>query len=153
MKKFAPLALAFALTLLCSGLALAMDMNHGDMNHGEMKADGMTAHESMEAMEMNLKMMQKDVDAMRDPAARAEAMKSMDRHMTDMHHGMAGMEGHAEKSGNADMAASMKRLNKEMMGTMKGMGLMRKDADKGLSMMRGGLDKMEKTVMKMKGMM
>jgi hypothetical protein len=51
------------------------------------------------------------------------------------------------------MEASMKQINKDMMTTMKGMGLMRRDADKAVSMMNQGLDGMEKTMVKMKGMM
>lgn len=148
MKKTTTLAVALAMTLLFSGLAFAMDMNHGDM-----KAGDMTTHESMQVMRDNLDMMKKDVAAMKDPAQRQAAMKAMNGHMTDMHHGMAGMEAHAKKSGDHKMEASMKQMNKDMMTTMKGMGLMKKDADKGMSMMNEGLDKMEKTMMQMKGMM
>jgi hypothetical protein len=148
MKKTTTLAVVLAMTLLFSGLAFAMDMNHGDM-----KAGDMTTHESMQVMRDNLDMMKKDVAAMKDPAQRQAAMKAMNGHMTDMHHGMAGMEAHAKKSGDHKMEASMKQMNKDMMTTMKGMGLMKKDADKGMSMMNEGLDKMEKTMMQMKGMM
>jgi hypothetical protein len=148
MKKTTTLAVALALTLLFSGLSFAMDMNHADM-----KAGDMAPHESMKVMEQNLQMMKKDVAAMKDPAQRQAAMKAMNGHMTDMHHGMAAMEAHAKKSGDQKMEASMKQINKDMMTTMKGMGLMRRDADKAVSMMNQGLDGMEKTMVKMKGMM
>jgi hypothetical protein len=158
MKKITTFAVALALTLMLSGLSFAMDMNHGDMkagdmNHGDMKTGEMSGHQSMQAMQENLDMMKKDVAAMKDPAARQEAMKAMNGHMTDMHHGMAGMEAHAKKSGDHKMEASMKQMNKDMMTTMKGMGMMKKDPEKGMSMMNEGLDKMEKSMMQMKGMM
>ncbi|MGE4423071.1 MAG: hypothetical protein AB7D39_12300 [Pseudodesulfovibrio sp.] len=148
MKKTTTIALAFALTLLLSGLAFAMDMNHADM-----KAGDMTMQESMKVMKENLQLMHKDVAAMKAPAGRAEAMKAMDTHMTDMHHGMAGMETNAKKSGNQKMEASMKQMNKDMMTTMKGMGVMKKDADKGMELMMDGINKMEKTMSTMQGMM
>ncbi|AMK10798.1 hypothetical protein [Pseudodesulfovibrio indicus] len=148
MKKVTTATLVLTLTLLVSGLAFAMDMSHGDM-----KAGDMTPAQSMKVMEENLQMMKMDVEAMKDPAGREAAMKAMDKHMTDMHHGMAGMEAHAKKQGDAGMQAHMSEMNKEMMTTMKGMGVMKKDADKGMSMMMEGINQMEQTMSKMKGMM
>lgn len=148
MKKCTTITMALALTLLMSGLALAMQ-DHGH-DHGHMKAGDMGLHESMKVMEDNLHMMKKDVEAMKDPANRKAAMGSMDKHMTDMHHGMAGVEHHAKANHDKHMEASMKQLNKEMMTTMKGMGVMKKDAGKGIKMMMDGINKMEKTIGMMK---
>lgn len=149
MKKLTTITMVFALTLLVSGFAFAMK----DMDHGDMKAGDMSVHESMKVMEDNLHMMKKDVETMKDPAKRKAAMGSMNKHMTDMHHGMAGVEHHAKQNNDKHMQASMKQLNKEMMTTMKGMGVMKKDADKGIKMMNDGIHKMEKTIEKMKGKM
>lgn len=148
MKKMTTVTLTLALTLLVSGLAFAMDMDHGDM-----KAGDMSVHESMKVMEDNLALMKKDVDTMKDASQRKAAMGAMKKHMTDMHHGMAGVEAHTKMNHDAKMEASMKQLNKEMMITMKGMGLTKKDADKGIPMMMDGINKMEQTVKKMKSMM
>ena len=161
MKKLTILTLALAASLLLSGLAFAgnMDMSHGDMNHGEMKGGDMKGEgamapmEAMKSMESNLEMMKADVAAMKDPAKREAAMGSMNKHMMGMHHGMSAMESHAQSSGDAGMQKGMKELNMGMMETMKGMGMMKKDADAAMPMMNGGLDKMESTLDRMKGMM
>lgn len=154
MKKLTTITMAFALTLLVSGFAFAMkDMDHGDHgDHGSMKAGDMGLHESIKVMEDNLHMMKMDVQTMKDPAKRKEAMTSMNKHMMDMHHGMAGVEHHAKQNNDKHMKASMKQLNQEMMITMKGMGVTKKNADKGIPMMMDGIEKMEKTIEKMKTM-
>lgn len=149
MKKLTTITMAFALTLLVSSFAFAMK----GMDHGNMKAGDMSVHESMKVMEDNLHMMKMDVETMKDPAKRKAAMGSMNKHMTDMHHGMTGVEAHAKKNHDKHMEGSMKQLNKEMMITMKGMGVAKKDADKGITMMMDGIKKMEKTIEKMKAMM
>lgn len=143
------ISLALALTLLVSSFAFAMK----GMDHGDMKAGDMTAHESMKVIEDNLAMMKQDVETMKDESQRKAAMGAMNKHMTDMHHGMAGVEADAKKNHNGKMEAFLKQLNKEMMITMKGMGVTKKDADKGIPMMMDGINKMEKTVEKMKGAM
>lgn len=148
MKKMTTITLTLALTLLVSGLAFAMDMDHGDM-----KAGDMSVHQSMKVMDENLQMMKKDVEAMKAPAQRKAAMSDMKKHMTDMHHGMAGVEAHAKKNHDTGMEASLKQLNKEMMITMKGMGVFKKNPDQGIPMMMEGIEKMEKTVGKMKSNM
>jgi len=158
MKKITTITLAIALTLLVSGFAYAMQemtpgtMNHGDMTHGEMKAGDMNVGESMKAMEDNLAMMKMDVEKMKDPAQRKAAMDDMNKHMTDMHNGMAAVEANAKMTKDAMTEKSMKSMNKDMMTTMKGMGVMKKDADKGMEMMMEGINNMEKTMSMMKGM-
>jgi hypothetical protein len=149
MKKLTTITLALALTLLVSGLALAMQ----DMDHGDMKAGDMNMHDSMKVVEDNLALMKKDVNAMKDEGRRKAAMEAMNKHMTEMHHGMAGVEAHAKKNHDAKMEALMKQLNKDMMITMKGMGVTKKNADKGIPMMMDGINRMEKTTAKMKGAM
>ncbi|QJB58455.1 hypothetical protein [Pseudodesulfovibrio sp. zrk46] len=148
MKKLTSITMAFALTLLVSSFAFAMQ----GMDHGNMKAGDMSVHESMKVMEDNLALMKADVETMKDPAKRKAAMGAMNKHMNDMHHGMAGVEAHAKKNHDKHMEASMKQLNKEMMITMKGMGVTKKDADKGIPMMMDGIHKMENTIQKMKSM-
>ncbi len=149
MKKLTAITTALALTLLVSGFAFAMQ----GMDHGNMKAGDMSVHDGMQVVETNLNMMKTDVETMKDPAQRQAAMSAMNKHMTDMHHGMAAMEGHAKKNHDTGMEASMKQLNKEMMITMKGMGMMKKDPDAAIRMMEEGNMKMEKTLMQMKGKM
>ena len=149
MKKLTTITMALALTVLMSSFAFAMK----GMDHGNMKAGDMNIHESMKVMEDNLHMMKMDVETMKDPAKRKAAMGSMNKHMTDMHHGMAGVEAHAKKNHDKHMETSMKQINKDMMTTMKGMGVAKKNADKGIPMMMDGIRKMEKTIEKMKGMM
>ncbi|WP_319583514.1 hypothetical protein [uncultured Pseudodesulfovibrio sp.] len=149
MKKLITITLALALTLLVSSLSFAMQ----EMAHGDMKAGDMSMHESMKAVDDNLAMMKMDVETMKDATKRKAAMDSMNQHMTDMHHGMAGMEAHAKKNNNGEMEGLLKQLNKEMMITMKGMGMTKKDADKGIPMMMDGINKMEKTTAKMKSAM
>ena len=90
---------------------------------------------------------------MKDAAKRKEAMGSMDKHMTDMHHGMMAVEKHAKDSGNKGMQDSMKQINKDMMMVMKAMGKMKKDPDAAISMMQNGNMKMEKILKKMKSKM
>ena len=149
MKKLTTITLALALTLLVSGMALAMQ----GMDHGSMNAGDMNVHESMKAMEDNLALMKQDVQTMKDEGQRKAAMDAMNKHMTDMHHGMAGVEAHAKKNNDAKLEALMKQLNKEMMITMKGMGVAKKDAAQGIPMMLDGIGKMEKTTAQMKGAM
>jgi hypothetical protein len=146
MKKLTAITTALALTLLVSGFAFAMQ----GMDHGNMKAKDMSVHDGMQVVEKNLNMMKADVETMKDPAQRQEAMSAMNKHMTDMHHGMAAMEGHAKKNHDTEMEASMKQMNKEMMITMKGMGMMKKDPDAAIKMMEEGNMKMEKTLMTIK---
>jgi hypothetical protein len=146
MKRLTTITMALALTLLVSGLAFAMQ----GMDHGDTKAAGMSVHDGMRIVEDNLNMMKADVETMKDPARRQEAMSAMNKHMTDMHHGMAAMEGHAKKNHDTGMEASMKQMNKEMMITMKGMGMMKKDPDAAIRMMEEGNMKMEKTLMTIK---
>lgn len=148
MKKLTTITMALALTVLMSNFAFAMK----DMDHGTMTAGDMNVHQSLKVMEDNLHMMKMDVETMKDPAKRKDAMGSMNKHMTDMHHGMAGVEAHAKKNHDKHMEASMKQINKDMMTTMKGMGVAKKNADKGIPMMMDGIHKMEKTIEKMKGM-
>lgn len=149
MKRLTTITLTLALTLLVSGLAFAMQ----DMDHGDMKAGDMSVHESMKVMEDNLALMKQDVETMKDETQRKAAMGAMNKHMTDMHHGMEGVKADAKKNHNAKMEAFLKQLDKEMMITMKGMGVTKKDADKGIPMMMDGINKMEKTMEKMKGAM
>lgn len=149
MKKMTTITLTLAMAMLISSFAFAMQ----GMDHGDMKAGDMSVHESMKVMEDNLALMKQDVNTMKDASQRKAAMGAMKKHMTDMHHGMAGVEAHAKMNHNAKMEASMKQLNKDMMITMKGMGVMKKDADKGIPMMMEGIEKMEATVAKMKGAM
>lgn len=149
MKKFSTIAIALAMTLLVSGFAFATK----DMDHSKMKAEDMSMHDSMQVIEDNLNMMKMDVEKMKDPANRKAAMGTMNKHMTDMHHGMTAIESHAKKNHDKDMQATMKQMNKEMMITMKGMGMMKKDPDAAIKMMEEGNAKMEKTLNKMKGMM
>ncbi|EGB15141.1 hypothetical protein DND132_1935 [Pseudodesulfovibrio mercurii] len=149
MKKLTTLTLTLALTLLVSGMAFAMQ----GMDHGDMKAGDMTVQQSIKVMEDNLALMKQDVETMKDETRRDAAMGAMNTHMTDMHHGMAGVEAHAKMSQNSKMDALLKQLDKEMMITMKGMGVAKKDADKGIPMMMDGINKMEKTTAKMKSAM
>lgn len=149
MKKFTTITTALALTMLLSTVAFAMQ----GMDHGKMKNGDMSMHESMMVMEKNLQMMKKDVAAMKNADQRQDAMKSMNKHMTDMHHGMAGAEAHAKKNHDMAMESSMKKMNKHMMTTMKGMGLAKKNVDEGMPMMMEGLNNMEKVLESMKGSM
>ena len=149
MKKLTTITLALALTLFASGMAFAMQ----GMDHGDMKAGDMSMSESMKVLEDNLALMKQDVETMKDEGRRKAAMDAMNKHMTDMHHGMAGVEAQAKMSQNGKMDALLKQLDKEMMITMKGMGVAKKDADKGIPMMMDGIDKMEKTTAKMKSAM
>jgi hypothetical protein len=149
MKKLTAITTALALTLLVSGFAFAMQ----GMDHGNMKAGDMSLHDGMQVVETNLNMIKTDVETMKDPAQRQAAMSAMNKHMTDMHHGMAAMEGHAKKNHDKEMEASMKQMNKEMMITMTGMGMMKKDPDAAIRMMEEGNMKMENTLMQMKGKM
>ncbi len=149
MKKLTTITMALALTLLMTGFAFAMQ----GMDHGNMKAGDMSVHDSMQVIEKNLNMMKMDVETMKDPAKRMDAMKTMNGHMTDMHHGMAGVEAHAKKNHDAAMEADMKQMNKDMMMTMKGMGMMKKDPDAAIKMMEDGNMKMEQTLNKLKGNM
>jgi hypothetical protein len=158
MKPITTLTLALALTLALGAPALAASTDHGGMNHGSMDHNAMQAegpapsmHDGMKAMEHNLHLMKQDVAAMHDPAARDAAMKAMNGHMTDMHHGMAAVEGQAKASGDGTAQAAMKQMNKDMMTTMKGMGLMKQNPDAAIPMMQDGIRKMEHTMGQLKG--
>lgn len=159
MKKCTLFAAIAALTLLVSGIAVASSMDHG--SHGDTAAHGQptatmqdgTMQDGMKTMNDNLDMMKKDVEMMKDPAMRSHAMDAMNTHMTDMHHGMATVEGHAKQKGDTAMQNAMKQMNKDMMTVMKGMGVSRKAPDKGIPMMEDGLREMEKTMTMMQGMM
>ncbi|QGY41449.1 hypothetical protein GM415_15435 [Pseudodesulfovibrio cashew] len=148
MKKLTTLTMALALTLLVSGFAFAMQ----GMDHSAMKAGDMSMQDSMKVINDNIAMMKADVETMKDAGQRKAAMGAMNKHMTNMHHGMAGVEAHAKANHDTMMEDSMKQLNKDMMVTMKGMGMMKKDADKGISMMEEGIAKMEKAMHSVKGM-
>jgi hypothetical protein len=163
MKKLATLTIACALTLLMAGFAAAASMDHGShgdhdtaastmdhgatptMDHGAPSA-APSAEEAMQAMQHNLELMKQDVAAMRDPAGRDKAMADMNGHMTDMHHAMAAMDGHAKHNGDTAMQASMKQLNKDMMTVMKGMGAYKKSPEAGIPMMEDGLNRMDSTM-------
>lgn len=149
MKKITTITTALALTILLSTVAFAMQ----GMDHGKMKDGDMSMHDSMMVMDKNLQMMKKDVENMKNADQRQAAMKSMNKHMTDMHHGMAGVEAHAKKNHDKAMEGSMKKMNKHMMTTMKGMGLAKKNIDEGIPMMMDGLNNMEKVLESMKGSM
>jgi len=149
MKKLTTITMALALTLLVSGMALAMQ----GMDHGSMHAGDMSLHESMKVTEDNLALMKQDVERMKDDGQRKDAMDAMNQHMTAMHHGMAGVKADAQKNHNGKMEALLQQLDKEMMTTMKGMGVTKQDPDKGIPMMMDGINKMGKTVEQMKGAM
>ncbi|MFH1913557.1 MAG: hypothetical protein ABIK45_04720 [Pseudomonadota bacterium] len=159
MKRITILAAVAALTLLVSGLGIAAsNMDHGShgvaTGHGEHgTTPAVTLESGMKTMTDNLNMMKKDVEMMKDPAMRSHAMDAMNTHMTDMHHGMASAEGHAKQTGDAAMQNAMTQMNKDMMTVMKGMGMSKKDPDKGIPMMEQGLEKLEKTMTMMQGMM
>jgi hypothetical protein len=158
MKKCTIFAAVAALTLLVSGLAVAsssMDHgSHGDTMQGGMKTmEGDAMGNGMKTMNDSLSMMKKDVEMMKDPAMRGHAMDAMNTHMTDMHHGMATIEGHAKQKGDTAMQNAMTQMNKDMMTVMKAMGMSKKDPDKGIPMMEDGLKRMEKTMTMMQGMM
>tara|TARA_Y100001954_G_scaffold239591_1_gene316147 strand:- start:15942 stop:16400 length:459 start_codon:yes stop_codon:yes gene_type:complete len=152
MKKMTTIAIAFALTLMVAGFAVA----GSNMNHGDMKMDGKAAsmHDGMKMMKKNLDMMKMDVEMMKkEPANRKKHMGSMNKHMTEMHHGMEAVKGHAKKNHDKGMQNAMSQMDKDMMMLMKGMGKTKKDPNAGIPMMEDSLMKMEKNMMKMKKMM
>jgi len=158
MKKLTILAVAAALTLLVSGLAVAASgMDHGSHGHAEGHGQSTSAPGSMESgmktMADNLALMKQDVEKMKDPATRDQAMEAMNTHMTDMHHGMAAVEAHAGHGGDTAMQDAMKQFNSEMMDVMKAMGMSKRNPDQGIPMLEQGLGRLEKTMTMMQGMM
>jgi hypothetical protein len=136
MNKVTPLILTFTLTLMVGSLTYAMD-------DGNIRPEYMAMRQDVLAMDNSMRRMKETVKALRDPLRCREALKDLDRHMTNMRTHMRKVEGYAELSGDMTMSNSLNNLDRAMTETMQGMWQCLRDKDKAIPMVQDGIDRMQ----------
>ncbi|WP_319583674.1 hypothetical protein [uncultured Pseudodesulfovibrio sp.] len=135
MIKFSPLILALTFALMTGSLAHAMD-------DGDMRPEYVAMRQDVLAMDANMRQMELDVEDLKVQTRCRDALKSMDRNMSEMRMRMHKVGDYADLSGNMSMKSSLNRLNRALTDTLQGVGQCLRDQGKAIPMIQDGVKRM-----------